>query len=78
MVRFKINKKYDMTTEQVILQKKLTALNSIKKLYNPHCYDNGVGLSSNFWDESWAEQRDDAVKRIIDQLEKDLKDLKNK
>lgn len=67
-----------MTTEQVILQKKLTALNSIRKIYNPHNYENGEGLSSNFWNESWPQQRDDLVKRIIDQLEQDLKDLKNK
>lgn len=28
------------------------------------------------WDESWAEQRDEQVKRIIEQLEKELLELK--
>ncbi len=44
MVKLKINKIYYMTTEQVILQKKLTALNSIRKIYNPHCYDKGIAI----------------------------------
>ena len=67
-----------MTTEEIRLQKKTTTLNAIRKIYNPHNYDTGKGLSSNRWDESWAEQRDEQVKRIIDQLEKELAELKQK
>jgi hypothetical protein len=67
-----------MTTEQLKLQKKATALNAIRKIYNPHNYNNGKGLRSNRWDESWAEQRDEQVKKIIDQLEKELLELKQK
>jgi hypothetical protein len=61
-----------MTKEEVILQKKATALNAIRKIYNSHNYDKGIGLRSNMWDESWTEQRDRQVKQIIDQLEKEL------
>lgn len=67
-----------MTKEQVILQRKATALNEIRKIYNPHNYDNGKGLSSNSWDESWSEQRDYLVKQIITSLEEDLIELKKK
>ena len=67
-----------MTTEQLKLQKKATALNAIRKIYNPHNYDNGKGLRNDRWDESWAEQRDDQVKNIMDQLEKELLELKQK
>ncbi len=65
-----------MTKEQIKLQKKATALNSIRKIYNAHNYNSGKGLRSNMWDESWAEQRDEQVKRIIEQLEKELLELK--
>lgn len=65
-----------MTTEQIKLQKKLTALNSIRKIYNPTNYNLGIGLRNNSWDESFTEQRDELVKRIIDQLEEELTDLK--
>jgi hypothetical protein len=67
-----------MTTEKLKLQKKATALNAIRKIYSPHNYNNGEGLRSNAWDESWAEQRDEQVKNIIDQLEKELFELKQK
>jgi len=65
-----------MTTEQLRLQKKATALNIIRKIYNKHNYGSGKGLRSSSWEDSWAEQRDDQVKLIIDQLEKELLDLK--
>ena len=65
-----------MTKEQIKLQKKATALNSIRKIYNVHNYNSGKSLRSNMWDESWAEQRDEQVKRIIEQLEKELLELR--
>lgn len=65
-----------MKKVEVILQKKATALNAIRKIYNPHNYDIGKGLSSYLWDESCAEQRDEKVKYIIDTLEKELKNIK--
>lgn len=67
-----------MTKKEIILQKKATALNAIRKIYNPHNYDSGVGLGSSNWDDSWSEQRDDMVKEIIDNLEEELHQLKNK
>lgn len=62
-----------MNKEELKLHTKATALNEIRKIYHP-LYN---GLSSNNWDESWAEQRDYMVKRIIKKLEKDLKKLKS-
>jgi hypothetical protein len=67
-----------MTKNEIKSQIKATALNAIYKIYNSHNYDNGVGLQSHDWSESWCEQRDYKVKRIIEQLEKDLLKLKNK
>lgn len=67
-----------MTKEQVILQRKATALNEIRWIYNPHNYNKGKGLDSNSYDESWAEQRDYLVKQIIINLEADLIGLKKK
>ena len=62
-----------MTKEQVILQKKLTALNAIRKIYHPltkHCYTFYDGEGSK------SEQMSDDVKYIIEKLEKDLLELK--
>jgi hypothetical protein len=62
-----------MTREEVILQKKATALNTIRKLYHPltkhgFTYYEGEG--------SRMEQISFLVERIIKQLEKDLLELK--
>ena len=65
-----------MTKEELKIFYKATALNKIRDLYNPHNYENGVGLSNHSWSESWAEQRNDIVKNIIDILEKQLSELK--
>lgn len=62
-----------MTREQVILQKKLTALNAIRKIYHPltkHSYTFYDGEGSK------SEQQSDDVKYIIENLEKELKQLK--
>ncbi len=67
-----------MTTEQVILQKKATALNAIRKIYDPFNLKSGKLMRHNRWDESYPEQRDEQVNRIIQQLEKDLFELKQK
>jgi len=66
-----------MTKEQVIAQHKATALNAIRKLYDPINYQRGIGLRKNSWDESYAEQRNDIVQRIIEDLEKKLNELKS-
>lgn len=64
-----------MTREEVILQTKATALNSIRKLYHPLakplncCYQEG---------ETQIERRDQIVNEIIEKLEKDLIELKKK
>jgi hypothetical protein len=63
-----------MTKEEVILQKKATALNAIRKLYHPlsepidYCWQEG---------ETSASRRDEEVLRVIRQLEKDLIKLKH-
>ena len=57
-----------MTPEQVKQQKKATALNEIRKIYHP-LYD---GYRNNSWSESYVEQRDEKVRRIIEELEKEL------
>jgi hypothetical protein len=49
----------------------------MNKIYYPKNYEKGLGCSQNLWDgETWSEQRDEQVKRIIEELEKDLKSLK--
>ena len=64
-----------MTREEIILQKKATALNAIRKLYHPLakplscCYQEG---------ETQAGRREEMVERIIKQLEKELLELKQK
>ena len=64
-----------MTREEVILQKKATALNAIRKLYHPltkHSYTYYEGEGSRM------EQISFDVERIIKQLEKELLELKQK
>lgn len=62
-----------MTRQEIILQKKLTALNAIRKLYHPLakplncCWQEG---------ETQAGRREEMVGRIIEQLEKELIELK--
>lgn len=67
-----------MTTEQVILQKKATALNAIRKIYDPFNLKSGNLMRQNRWDESYPEQRDEQVNKIIQQMEKELLELKQK
>ncbi len=63
-----------MTREQVILQKKATALNAIRALYHPLaqplscCYQEG---------ETQAGRREQEIEKIIKQLEKELLELKH-
>ncbi len=64
-----------MTNSEVIQQKKNEALNSIRKLYHP--------LNRNWYDEydredSMREQREFAIRNIIESLEKELTNLKTK
>jgi hypothetical protein len=64
-----------MTREEIILQKKATALNAIRKLYHPltkHSYTYYEGEGSRM------EQISFDVERIITQLEKELLELKRK
>lgn len=64
-----------MTRNEIILQKKATALNAIRKLYHPLakplscCYQEG---------ETQAGRREETVEEIIKQLEKELLDIKQK
>jgi hypothetical protein len=64
-----------MTREEIILQKKATALNAIRKLYHPLAKP-----LSCYWQEgeTQAGRRDEEVERIIKQLEKELLELKQK
>jgi hypothetical protein len=64
-----------MTREEIILHKKATALNAIRKLYHPltkHGYTYYEGEGSRM------EQISFDVERIIKQLEKELLELKQK
>ncbi len=64
-----------MTREEIILQKKATALNAIRKLYHPltkHSYTYYEGEGSRM------EQISFDVERIIKQLEKELLELRQK
>jgi NAD-dependent DNA ligase len=64
-----------MTREEIILQKKATALNAIRKLYHPltkHSYTYYEGEGSRM------EQISFDVESIIQQLEKELLELKQK
>lgn len=64
-----------MTNQEIKSQKKATALNSIRKIYHPLTKNN----YSNYPDDgSYAEQRDSMVREIMEKLEKELKELKNK
>lgn len=67
------------TKEYLKLQVKATALNEIRKLYNPKTpikKTNGY-----YWDdidrESFKEQRDSEVRDIVKKLEEDLIDIKH-
>lgn len=63
-----------MTIDQIILQKKSEALNKVRKIYHPltkNPYSNY--LSS---DGTYTEQRDEWVRDIMYNLEKDIKKLK--
>ena len=64
-----------MKKEDVILQRKLTALNSIRKLYHPLNRDTYTYHPA---DGSRMEQMSYDVEAIINGLEKDLKELKKK
>lgn len=64
-----------MNNQQVRLQKKLTALNKIRKIYHPF---SKFSYSNYKEDGSYAEQRDYAVREIIETLEKELNFLKEK
>ena len=57
-----------MTPQEVKLQKKLTALNAIRKIYDPR--NKNVGYSSYAEDGSYSEQRDNMIERIIKNLDK--------
>lgn len=61
-----------MTTEQVILQTKLTALNKIKKMYHPK-YTMNYDRES-----SYGDQRDSAISEIIENLNKELDTIRKK
>ena len=65
-----------MTIQEVRTQVKFEALNKIRKIYNKYNIENGIGLNSLPWSDSWAEQRDDKVKQIIQELELKLKNLR--
>ena len=61
----------NMTKQEIKLQTKLTALNAIRKICN------GNFKYSNYPDdESYAEQRESAIRDIIRNLERDLINLK--
>jgi len=60
-----------MTKEEIILLKKLTALNKIRKIYG-----SSYKLGKNEFGDNHSEQRDDIVKVVILNLEKELKELK--
>lgn len=64
-----------MTPQEVKLQKKLTALNAIRKIYDPR--NKNVGYSPYPNDGSYSEQREEMVKEIIKNLEKELKGKKS-
>jgi hypothetical protein len=64
-----------MTREEVILQKKATTLNAIRKIYHPL---SKVQYSSYREDGSYAEQRDYMVQEIMENLERELQTLKEK
>lgn len=63
-----------MTKDEVKLQRKATALNSIRKLYHP--LNKNLGYTYYEGEGSFGEQRDAQVQRIIEDLEEDLKRMK--
>ena len=62
-----------MTKTEIRQQLKNEALNKIIEIYKSPNLENGKGLNSERWDDSWAEQRDDLVIDIIFNLLKQLK-----
>lgn len=61
-----------MTKTEVRQLKKSTALNKIRDIYNPK-----IRFKCDHYDESsYGEQRDDVVMYIIEQLERELNQLK--
>jgi hypothetical protein len=62
-----------MTKEEIRAQKKATALNKIRKLYNTDTFGRYTYYPG---DGSHGEQRDDEVSRIMEDLEKELKNIK--
>lgn len=60
-----------MTKNEVRQQKKNEALNAIRKIYN-HKYQFHY---DEYDDASGSEQREDRIQYIIEQLEKELKQL---
>ena len=61
-----------MTKQEVKQQAKFTALNEIRKIYNPK---HEVIYSKYEDDGSYAEQRDSMIERIIYNLEEELKNI---
>lgn len=64
-----------MTREEIILQKKGTTLNAIRKLYHPKTKHNFTYYDG---EGSKMEQISFETERIIKQLEKELLELKQK
>ena len=65
-----------MTKEEIKQHKKATALNKIRKLYHP--LNTNLGFTYYPNEGSMMEQRDERVQLIIENLEKELKELKIK
>ena len=57
------------------MQKKLEAINRIRKIYSRK--KSGYGYF-NEWDGSFGEKRDSEIKDIIEKLEKDLYEIQAK
>ena len=65
-----------MTKQEQKQQLKNEALNKIRRIYNPHYkYPYSFNFSE---DGSYAEQRDQDIRQIIEDLEKELRALTNK
>lgn len=64
-----------MTKKEIILQTKATALNEIRKLYHPLTKHNFTYYEG---EGSMMEQISYETQRIIEQLERDLIELKHK
>lgn len=62
-----------MTKDENKQRIKLEALNKIRKIYNPKTKNNYSQFLSE--DGNYTEQRDDWVRRIIEDMEKELNKL---